>query len=191
MPTLIIFGLLIFTDMNYRDIGLVVPSFSNEYFGDVISLIAISLGVIYLLLLIFVIISFRVNPKFRKGLMQQKEKQTEEDPISVLLPITKKEKKTWSLLSLTAGITEEILYRGFLIYAISSLLPDLSIWIVAILSSVLFGLAHTYQGAPGVIKTSFVGFLFALLYLSTGSIIPVIILHFLIDYVAKLDDKEK
>ncbi|WP_052342642.1 CPBP family intramembrane glutamic endopeptidase [Bacillus sp. EB01] len=97
----------------------------------------------------------------------------------------------WTFVSWTAGITEEIIYRGFLIFAFQQLFPQLGIWMVLILSSILFGLAHTYQGISNVIRTSIIGLFFALLYISLDSIIPLIILHFLIDYIGKLDDGEE
>ena len=53
-------------------------------------------------------------------------------------------------------------------------------------ASVLFGLAHTYQGITGVVKTTIVGVLFSILYIGLGSILPIILLHFLLDYMAKL-----
>jgi membrane protease YdiL (CAAX protease family) len=105
------------------------------------------------------------------------------------LPVTEKEKKVWIYVSLTAGITEEIIYRGFLLFALSFLFPDLSVWLVILLSSILFGLAHTYQGfVTGVVRTTIFGIVFSVLYMGLGSIVPLIILHFLIDYLAKLGD---
>ena len=105
------------------------------------------------------------------------------------MPVTNKEKKIWNFVSLTAGITEEIIYRGFLIFAFAYLFPDFSIWLVIILSSLLFGLAHTYQGfTTGVLRTTIFGVIFSILYIGIGSILPLIVIHFLIDYVAKLGE---
>ncbi|WP_231687023.1 CPBP family intramembrane glutamic endopeptidase [Bacillus sp. JCM 19034] len=107
-----------------------------------------------------------------------------------ILPITKKERKLWTYVSLTAGVTEEIIYRGFLIFAFAFIFQDFSIWVIISLASLLFGLAHTYQGVMGVLRTTIIGMIFSILYLSLGSIFPLIILHFVIDYVAKLGEKE-
>ncbi|WP_422392303.1 CPBP family intramembrane glutamic endopeptidase [Niallia oryzisoli] len=85
-------------------------------------------------------------------------------------------------------MTEEIIYRGFLIYALSQLFPDFSIWFVLIISSILFSLAHTYQGFPNVIRTTIFGFFIAVLYIGLGSIIPLILFHFLVDYIAKIGE---
>ncbi|MCY9376680.1 CPBP family glutamic-type intramembrane protease [Bacillus sp. T17B1] len=59
------------------------------------------------------------------------------------------------------------------------LFPQVSIWVIILLASLLFGVAHTYQGLwQGVIRTSLVGALFSALYIIIDSIIPLIFLHF-------------
>jgi membrane protease YdiL (CAAX protease family) len=125
----------------------------------------------------------------RSKLREAKQKEWDNVHFSEILPITNAEKKLWNYVSLTAGITEEVIYRGFLIFAFSYLFPDLSIWFTVVLSSLLFGLAHTYQGIKGVLQTTVVGVIFSILYIGVGSILPLMLLHFLIDYVAKLGDR--
>lgn len=66
----------------------------------------------------------------------------------------------------------------------------MSIWLIVLFSSLLFGLAHTYQGISGVVKTTIVGSIFSMLYIGLHSIIPIIIFHFLIDLVAKVGEPE-
>ena len=95
-----------------------------------------------------------------------------------MLPSTDPELRMSLGASLTAGVVEEILYRGYVLWCLSLYMP---IWIAAGLSSVAFGVAHAYQGLSGVIKTGVVGFVFAAVYLVTGSLIIVMILHFLVD----------
>ncbi|WP_307287850.1 CPBP family intramembrane glutamic endopeptidase [Bacillus sp. SORGH_AS_0510] len=51
-----------------------------------------------------------------------------------------------------------------------------------ILSSLLFGLAHTYQGISGVVRTTLIGLWFSIVYIGIGSIIPLIFFHALVDY---------
>jgi len=46
-------------------------------------------------------------------------------------------------------------------------------------------MAHTYQGPAGVLKTGIAGLLFSLVYVCTGSLLPGILLHFIMDYSAK------
>ncbi len=48
-------------------------------------------------------------------------------------------------------------------------------------SSLAFGLGHIYQGRAGVLRTGLAGLGFGLLFLLTGSLIPSIVLHAILD----------
>jgi membrane protease YdiL (CAAX protease family) len=56
-------------------------------------------------------------------------------------------------------------------------------WAIAlVVSAVIFGLGHAYQGPAGVIKTGAIGLAFGLAYLAVGrNLWPLIIAHGLID----------
>lgn len=129
----------------------------------------------------FQIVMARVNEPYRNKLAETKVPEE----IALLLPHTPEEKKYWTLVATTAGLVEEIVYRGFLLFLLSSLFPDLPVFWCILISSALFGLAHTYQGLSGILKTGAVGLLFALVYACTGSLLPGILLHFIMDYAAK------
>lgn len=81
-------------------------------------------------------------------------------------------------LSITAGVTEELLYRGFLIW---SLTAYMDLFMAAVLASILFGLAHAYQGGSGIVKTGGVGLVMAILYVGSGTILLPMILHAFVD----------
>lgn len=81
-------------------------------------------------------------------------------------------------LSMTAGVVEEIIYRGFLLWYLAQFMPT---WAAVLLSSVAFGLSHSYQGLSGGIRTGLVGLGFAVLYVISGSIWLPIIGHALLD----------
>jgi membrane protease YdiL (CAAX protease family) len=98
-----------------------------------------------------------------------------------LLPRTSTERWAFAGLALTAGVCEEILFRGFGLAYIRWLWPGATHdWLIA-LTSVPFGFAHIYQGARGVVLTGVVGALFASLVLSSGSLLPAMLLHALLD----------
>lgn len=192
VPTAFILLLVIFTELTLKDIGLLAPSINLDTLGVFVTASVFVAALVYLISTLYYFIGYHVSEKIKAKWMEAKQKGMEQASIEVMLPVTKQEKKAWNYVSLTAGITEEIIYRGFLIYAFSYLFPDLSIWLVLLLSSVLFGLAHSYQGfAAGILRTTFIGFIFAILYIGLGSIWPIIVLHFLIDYVAKLGDAKE
>jgi membrane protease YdiL (CAAX protease family) len=102
-------------------------------------------------------------------------------PVAALLPRTRTERRWFALLAVTAGICEELLYRGFGLAALRWADPDLGTSPLIIVTGAAFGLAHLYQGRLGVILTGTLGAYFAWITISTGSLIPVMILHVLLD----------
>ena len=96
-----------------------------------------------------------------------------------ILPVSRSE-RNWFVfgLSTSAGICEELLFRGFLLAYLSNYM---SMPIAVLLSSLLFGLGHLYQGWQGVLRTAVMGLIFAGIYLWSGSLFIVIALHFAVD----------
>lgn len=103
-----------------------------------------------------------------------------------MLPVTRVERLWWIAVSVTAGVTEEIVARGFLLSDLhgggaASPLLHLPVTVAWIGSSLLFGFAHLYQGARGVLKTALGGlFMGALAILSGGLVLPIVV-HALVD----------
>jgi uncharacterized protein len=56
--------------------------------------------------------------------------------------------------------------------------------VVILLSSILFGLAHLYQGRAGFVSTMVLGILFGVSRAALGSLLPVIVWHVGVDVVA-------
>jgi membrane protease YdiL (CAAX protease family) len=99
-----------------------------------------------------------------------------------ILPQSTMELIPFLALALTAGICEEFLYRGFAMAAISR--TGLPVGVVILLSSILFGLAHLYQGRAGFFSTMVLGILFGISRVALGSLLPVIVWHVGVDVVA-------
>jgi membrane protease YdiL (CAAX protease family) len=98
--------------------------------------------------------------------------------VRVLIPATPGEARVFSLLAISAGICEEVLYRGYLLWYFDALLPRGA----AIASAVIaFGLAHAYQGLRGIVVTGTAGACCMALYLLTGSLAASIVLHSVVD----------
>lgn len=90
----------------------------------------------------------------------------------------------WVGVSITAGVCEETLFRGYIMTRLR-LIFGLESWAIpVIISSLVFGICHSYQGLPGMIVLSVYGALFALLYIRTGSLWPGIIAHTFQDLLA-------
>ena len=87
------------------------------------------------------------------------------------------------LIVFAASITEEICFRGFLFGGLRQRFPRLA---AALLSAVIFGSLHALTGVSAVPPLIAFGFVMALLYEKTGSIVPGILLHMLNNSVALL-----
>ena len=100
---------------------------------------------------------------------------------SYFLPATWTERHWWVFVSITAGVCEETLFRGFMLHYLHVFPWTLNLTLALLISSVIFGFNHLYQGASGVAGTAIVGFLFGLLLLLTGSLLLPIIFHGVMD----------
>jgi membrane protease YdiL (CAAX protease family) len=105
-----------------------------------------------------------------------------------LIPRTREEKRVFALLSVAAGVGEEIAYRG---YAIPVLAPLLGVGGAAALSSAVFGALHGYQGWLGTARTAAMGGFLAWGFLASGSLWPAIAAHTAIDLLAGIVLGEK
>lgn len=120
-----------------------------------------------------------LNQRIKKMDREERAKNIEGlGDLKAYLPHTDRDLKYFTGVSATAGIVEEIVYRGFLIWYFSQVMP---LWPAVIASSVVFGLGHSYQGLKGAFNCSAVGLGFGALYVLTGSIWLPIIAHFLFD----------
>jgi hypothetical protein len=81
-------------------------------------------------------------------------------------------------VSLSAGVCEELIFRGFLIWAFQ---PLLGLWGAAALSLVVFAAAHAYHGAAGAFAVGIVGAFLTLVVLIFDSLWPAVAMHFILD----------
>jgi membrane protease YdiL (CAAX protease family) len=80
----------------------------------------------------------------------------------------------------TIALFEEFLFRAALIGALSAGF-SVSPWLLAVLSSVAFALGHGAQGAIGMVVTGGLGFVLAGAFVVTGSLLVVVVAHYLIN----------
>ncbi|GEK22801.1 CPBP family intramembrane glutamic endopeptidase [Cellulomonas xylanilytica] len=104
-----------------------------------------------------------------------------------LWPTTRAACRGWAGLSFSAGVTEEVSYRGLLVLALALAVPGLPDLAFVAVAAILFGLAHWYQGRLGMLATGALGALFTQLYLATGSLLLPMVLHVLVDLRPLLD----
>ncbi len=80
------------------------------------------------------------------------------------------------------AVYEELVARGFLLARCRAALPGT--WPPILVSSVLFGLGHVYQGGIGFAQTTMVGIVLALFTLRWGTLWPAILAHAAMDLVS-------
>ncbi|WP_256684731.1 CPBP family intramembrane glutamic endopeptidase [Halococcus qingdaonensis] len=80
----------------------------------------------------------------------------------------------------TIAVFEEFLFRAALVGAFSTGF-SLSPWLLALLSSLAFALGHGAQGVLGMVVTGSLGFVLAGAFVVTGSLLVVVVAHYLIN----------
>jgi len=118
----------------------------------------------------------------RVGRIPVESRGTVQDIADRILPQSAVELPPYFALALTAGLCEEFLYRGFAMAALAR--AGLSVWLVILVSSVLFGLAHSYQGRGGMVITFIVGLVLGASRLTYNSLVPAVFWHSAVDVVA-------
>jgi membrane protease YdiL (CAAX protease family) len=95
-----------------------------------------------------------------------------------MLPHTRSEHAWFRVVSVTAGVCEEIVFRGYLLWGLDAILPLPG---AVVLQALVFGIAHSYQGTPGIVKTGIVGLLMGAMAAWTGSLLAPIVIHAALD----------
>lgn len=98
--------------------------------------------------------------------------------VDFILPHTRRDHRWFLALSLTAGICEELLYRGYLVWFLTPWLGLAGAYVGVI---VLFGVGHLYQGRNGATRATAAGAAMTGFVALTGWLIPAMIIHALID----------
>jgi membrane protease YdiL (CAAX protease family) len=91
------------------------------------------------------------------------------------LPQSLPEILVWIAASITAGVCEELAFRGFLQRQLHALSGNIVVAVLA--QGVVFGLFHSYQGWTNVIVISVLGVLYGALAARRGNLRANIIAH--------------
>jgi membrane protease YdiL (CAAX protease family) len=88
------------------------------------------------------------------------------------------------LLVTVVAVTEETVFRGYLIHRFSNITGSPAV--AVLVSSVIFSLGHGYQGPAALIVVFLLGVIFSLIFLIRKNLVAPIIMHFLQDFVGIL-----
>ena len=175
---LVVIILCLFVGIRFYDIGLRGISLNQNIWFTSVTLILCG---IYSIAHIYEMAASLASPKYRKEQKKKLAKRHSNDAVGNMLPRSKKERRYWSFVALTAGVGEEIVCRGFLIFLLQAVFPNMPILFILAAASAVFGIAHAYQGVKGIRNTAIVGALHGCLFLVTGSLILPMLMHFIVD----------
>lgn len=115
-----------------------------------------------------------------KKIIETKNKWLKEIPI---LPTNFEEFKHFLFVAFSAGICEEIIFRGFFIQYFLAINQDndLGNWLAVIIPACLFAFGHLYQGEKAVLKILGMAILFGWIFILTKSLLLLMLIHFLVD----------
>jgi membrane protease YdiL (CAAX protease family) len=116
-----------------------------------------------------------------KALAARPGARTSLDALEWLLPHTAREAAWFRALSVTAGVCEEVVFRGYVTWALSQWLPMPA---AVVAQALAFGLAHSYQGRGGIVKTGLVGLVMGAIASGSGSLLAPIVMHAAFDLSA-------
>jgi membrane protease YdiL (CAAX protease family) len=104
--------------------------------------------------------------------------------IDQLLPQGPVEISLWVAVSITAGVVEELVFRGYLLSQLASRLHSVPAALVA--QGLWFGAMHSYEGLRSVISICAIGIAFGLIAVWRQQLRTNMIAHTLVDLVAGL-----
>lgn len=158
------------SDRNWADLGFTLRGGGLAWIGWALAA----------LMAAFFLFQFSMVARSASARAQLQDVFSKSPTMANFMPQTEEEKHLFHLLGTTAGITEEIIFRGYLIWAFSLFVP---LWAAALASLFVFTLLHLYQGArqlPGVFA---MGALVTLVFVLSGSIWPAIAIHVFVDVI--------
>jgi membrane protease YdiL (CAAX protease family) len=153
-------------DRPWRDLGLVAPT-GPRAIGSVLVVVIVGAFVFY---------QVRGVARITTDELAQLRRALRE--VEFLLPHTRDEARWFALVSVTAGVCEELVYRGFLVWALRPYVGTVAAFAIGV---TVFALGHAYQGWRGVLKTGAAGIIMSTIVWGTGWLIPAMVVHALID----------
>jgi membrane protease YdiL (CAAX protease family) len=156
--------------------GIGIHAAWMERHGWIWWLLVVVISLVVLLQLVLPVI--QVSVKYRKQPFLEPRQLR---PLRFFLPFSSLERGWFAALSLTAGICEEVLFRGFLLRYLHTSPLHLGLVWAALAAALVFGTHHFYQGVKGFVSTSVGGLIFTAILLVTGSLWAGMVFHAAVD----------
>lgn len=102
-----------------------------------------------------------------------------------ILPTNYEEFRHFLFVAFTAGVCEEIIFRGFFVHYFLALNQNNAMgnWLAVGIPAFLFAVGHLYQGHKAVAKIVIMAIIFGWIFILTQSLLLLILIHFLVDVI--------
>lgn len=107
-----------------------------------------------------------------------------------ILPATRNEQLLYAAVAISAGVGEELIYRGFLWFYLRLVFPLIPGWSLVIISTIIYAAGHYYQVKSGyqkkwvkglswigILGNTLMGLVYGFMVYFGGSLIPSMVLH--------------
>ena len=161
--------------LSFGEIGLNRIKINNSLFIEVVK---ISILIFLVQALGLLIIGFLLGPPEAGAAIENQPKTLIEFLLDIIFNV-------W----LVTAIGEEFIFRGIVINRLSALFKkdnnNYTVYLVATLQAIWFGVAHQSQGLTGILITGFIGFVLGVYFMkfSKFGLWPLIIAHGAIDTI--------
>jgi membrane protease YdiL (CAAX protease family) len=103
---------------------------------------------------------------------------------AALLPSTSLERAVWCVVALSAGVSEELVYRGYLALELTRFTGSRAVGVLG--QALLFALAHGEQGSGAMLRFFVYAVGFGVLARARRSLVPGMLAHVGVDLIAGL-----
>jgi uncharacterized protein len=100
---------------------------------------------------------------------------------ALLVPETDVENRWWVAVSITAGTTEEVLFRGFAVLVLTQFAGPA---VAVLVSAILFGISHLSFGPRNALGAGAFGLAMSVIAIGSTSLLPVMAIHIAQDLTA-------
>jgi membrane protease YdiL (CAAX protease family) len=147
----------------------------GEHLGDARLTFAVTLGLLAILAAVTVIVRRRLRRAQPATLTAAVGR------LRKFSPAFGPEMAAFAFVCLTAGVCEELLYRGWLVNLLRAATG--SVWVAIVAGAAVFAIGHVYQGSKAMLRTGFIGLQLAYLFVAVDSLIPGQVIHAAFDLV--------
>ena len=168
-------GMWVLLDREWADLGIRVA-------GAVPLAVGLAIAAAFIALFIIPLRNISRSPE-RFG-----ELDSQMGDFGLFMPRSKTEESWFKGVSINAGLFEELIFRGYLVWYLEHFF---GLWWTAVIAALWFGFAHMYQGLkqlPGILLVSVVA---VSLFVHNRSLVVPVLFHIFLDalqghYIAKI-----